>query len=149
VLVLSLSWSFSSVAGLPGHLGLATVAVAAALMVAELLRWVARSALLRSQRAGQADGRSSERERTARLVHDTALQTLEAIALTASRNPHVDPTELLAKVGAMATTEAHTLRGALTSRTDPMLTQDLVIAIGHLFTKTESADFGVEFTAKG
>ncbi|MGL5825414.1 MAG: sensor histidine kinase [Nocardioides sp.] len=58
-------------------------------------------------------GERTERTRSQRLVHDTALQTLESISLMASMATNNDAGKLLARVGEIAATGAGELRLAI------------------------------------
>jgi signal transduction histidine kinase len=66
-----------------------------------------------------------ERKRARRLIHDTALQTLEAIALTADPRGR-RPEQRLAKIAGMARSQASDLRTALT---DPGDNTDALAAV--------------------
>ncbi|MGL5811314.1 MAG: ATP-binding protein [Nocardioides sp.] len=61
------------------------------------------------------EARSSERERTNRLLHDTTVQTLEAINLTATTSVG-SPSQRLDRIASMARCEARRLRGSWSSR---------------------------------
>jgi signal transduction histidine kinase len=87
-----------------------------------------------AQHGGQAalldDGARSERNRMARLLHDTVLQCLEAMALS-SGTDQVDPAGALAELRAAARAEALRLRQALHDPADGTdLTAGLVEVVG-------------------
>lgn len=91
-----------------GHLGW-WVAAAAAVVLAMV------SVAARIGAAYRA-GRAAERARWLRLVHDTALQSLEAMALSSDADRN-SPAEILTQVRASARREAAALRGNLAELT--------------------------------
>lgn len=65
------------------------------------------------RQSGVREGSVSERVRTQRIVHDTTIQTLEAIALLASSAHSHESDVVLRRVGALAGREADALRARL------------------------------------
>ncbi len=84
----------------------------AALAMVAIFRGILRDGVRDSGELGER----FERARTRRMIHDTALQTLEAIALTAS-TPHPEGGgQAMHRVAEMASAEARQLRSALNTR---------------------------------
>ncbi|MGL5811313.1 MAG: sensor histidine kinase [Nocardioides sp.] len=81
----------------------------AALTIVGLFRFLFREALVAYGAVGVGLGARHERQRAQRLIHDTALQTLEAISLIATI-PGQDAESRLRKVAALAADEARELR---------------------------------------
>ena len=94
---------------LTGHRGwwAADAATAVVLAVAAIAAWI---------RAAYRAGRAAERARWLRLVHDTVLQSLEAMALASDADRN-SPAEMLSRVRAAARREAAALRGNLAKLT--------------------------------
>jgi signal transduction histidine kinase len=88
------------------------------LMVASLLRLAARSALA----AGHRAGRQAEQLKILRSMHDTVLQTLEAIALQARQRPCSE--QRMREIEAAARRQAAELRVLLQSRPRPAVPPD-------------------------
>ncbi len=80
--------------------------------------------------AGFDTGEQAERTRSRRIVHDTALQTLEAIALTASTPSGPDAERVLRRTGEMAASEARQLRSALEDADEQV--PSVLVALGSM-----------------
>ncbi|MGL5818294.1 MAG: sensor histidine kinase [Phycicoccus sp.] len=85
----------------------------AALVIVLGLRRMYRAGVDGSHRAGLRIGMSRERIRSIRLMHDSAVQTLESIAMVASLRGAVDHQKLLEQVGRDAADGARELRARL------------------------------------
>jgi signal transduction histidine kinase len=80
--------------------------------------------------AGFDTGEQTERTRSRRIVHDTALQTLEAIALTASSPPGPDAERVLRRTGEMAASQARQLRSDLEDADEQV--PSVLVALGSM-----------------
>ncbi|WP_158895045.1 sensor histidine kinase [Amycolatopsis anabasis] len=86
-----------------------------------------RFALLTGLRRGQ----QAERQRTRRIMHDSVLQTLEALGMATSKDDSRAP-ELLAQVRAAARAQAAELRRELTEAEPPGASASLAADLAHL-----------------
>ncbi|GAA3521280.1 sensor histidine kinase [Actinocatenispora rupis] len=99
--------------GALGRFGWLALAVVLTALVLALFGMGVRLAMLVGMRAG----RQAERARVLRGMHDTVLQTLEAMALSAGLD-HAEPAVALAELRGMARSQAGLLRRALGEETD-------------------------------
>jgi signal transduction histidine kinase len=108
--------------------------VLASTLILVILRLSSAAALAEGVRAG----RQAEQIRLLRELHDTALQTLEAIGLTA-QNRRGDPDERFETIGRAARQQAQAMRAALTEAIDRDAEEEPVSPQGEL----ESTVFGL------
>lgn len=122
-----------------GRLIWMAVGTVTAILILMVLRLSADVALAEGERAG----RQAEQLRVLRAVHDTTLQTLEAIRLTA-RTGELDPHERLDTIAAAARAQAAELRTSLSSRAD----REDPVAVGPALTDA-LAETGARLAAHG
>jgi signal transduction histidine kinase len=118
----------SSVGGALGRFAALVLAVVLTVLVLALVGMGIRLAMLIGMRAG----RQAERARMLRGMHDTVLQALEAMALSAGLD-HAEPASALAELRATARSQAGLLRRTLdelTNHSDRRLTDDLAEVVG-------------------
>jgi len=106
-------------------------------LIVTALGWGAVVALRAAYRRGRRAGQDAERRELLRVMHDTVLQTLEAVAGTASRQ-HLDPNRAgaaLRELGHRAAREAVQLRHLLSDVPDGDLDADLRRLAAHFAGK--------------
>ncbi|BCJ33615.1 histidine kinase [Actinocatenispora thailandica] len=117
-----------SLGGAIGRFGALVLTVVLTVLVLALVGMGIRLAMLIGMRAG----RQAERARMLRGMHDTVLQALEAMALSAGLD-HAEPASALAELRATARSQAGLLRRTLdelTNHSDRRLTDDLAEVVG-------------------
>lgn len=111
-------------------------------VIAAIVAWLAREAAWASASEGVRAGREAERAQTLRALHDTVLQTLEALALRAATADR-PAEERLREVRAVALQQAHELRAAL-RQADERAPSGLAAGLGALVQEFRARELQVE-----